>query len=97
MIDLQATIKDPYDSVIFIIDAWCKENYYSNFLVTLQIDGELRTECLYFDTEDPQWIWERDWFEDETDVKLVGFIDMHDVYVSGVPGHLKFITMEESK
>lgn len=102
MIDLQASKKNPYDSVIFIIDTWCKENYYSSFLVTLKIDGKLTTEYLYFDTgdpnnPDPHWVWETDWWEGEKDVMLVGFANPRDIFIYGSPKHYRSILHTEER
>ncbi len=85
----------PYDIIVNIIDAWCQEHYYGHFLVTLSIDGDLRVEHLYFETEDLKWVWENDWWEGQKDIKLIGFINMDSVYVSGSPDNYKILEMEE--
>jgi len=90
----------PYDVIEDVIDTWCQEHYYSNFLVTLSIEGTLCVEYLYFEMGDPNWpdphfVWENDWWEGQKDIKLIGFIDVGSVYVSGTPDDYKFITTEE--
>ena len=93
------SFKTPYDTITDVIEKWCQDNYYSNFIVTLRLDGELCTEYLVYETPDrlnPQgiWVWEWDWWEGQKDIELVGFLDINSVRVSGTPDNYKFITME---
>ena len=102
MSNFGASFKTPYDTIADVIEKWCQDNYYSNFIVTLRIDGELCVEYLIYETGDPNrpdpyLVWESDWWEGQKDVELVGFIDISSVYVSGTPDNYKFITMEEDK
>ena len=93
--------KTPYDIIADEIEEWCQKHYYSSFLVTLRINGELCVEYLIYKTgnsywTDPHWVWESDWWEGQKDIELVGFIDISSVYISGTPNDYKFITMEET-
>ena len=90
----------PYDTIADVIEKWCQDNYYGNFIVTLRINGELCTEYLIYETGDPDrlgphWVWECDWWEGQKDIELVGFLDISSVHVSGTPDNYKFIMMEE--
>lgn len=93
--------KTPYDIIADEIEKWCQENYYSNFVVTLRINGELCNEYLIYETGDPDqlyphWVWESDWWEGQKCIELVGFVDINSVYVSGTPDNYKFIMMKET-
>ena len=89
--------KTPYDIIADEIEKWCLEHYYSSFLVTLRINGEICVEyLLYMANLDTHWAWESDWWEGQKDIELIGFIDISSVRVSGTPDNYKFITIEKT-
>lgn len=94
---IDASNGNPYDTIAKIIEEWCEQNYYTNFLVTLVLDTELTVEFLEFNGSDFEWIWNNDWWEGESSVELVGFVAQEDILVEGTPDSYIFLKdkMEE--
>lgn len=75
----------PYETVSRPIEEWCKENYYTDFLVTIQIDGRETTEVLGFNGDIVDFVWLSDWWEGEKNVKLLGFSPIDDISLHNYP------------
>ena len=82
---------NPYDTIAKIVEEWCEQNYYTNFLVTLAVDAELSVEFLEFNGSDYEWLWNNDWWEGESRVELIGFIPQEDILVEGTPDSYIFL------
>ena len=81
---------NPYEAAIDIIDHWCKEHYYSEFVVTLSIEGDCHTEYLSLDWNSSNyWVWDSDWWEGEKEVYLEGFESMMMLKTYGYPTPLE--------
>ena len=76
--------KDPYKEIIKIIEKWARKNFYDYFLVTLMIDGSLKSE-LVIDDGMAGLIWDNDWYEGQEEIALMGFIPISNAYCIGEP------------
>lgn len=83
---IKITPKNPYDEIAVIVKCWCEVNYYTDFIVTISLDGEETTEFLEFDGNVAEFIWLNDWWEGQTDIYLVGFRPLDAIKVYGFPG-----------
>ena len=78
---------DAYNKVAEIVDAWCVKNGYDDMIVSLAVNGEIKTEYLICNLNIPGgWEWENDWWEGEKDVRLLGFRPISMIHVYGEPG-----------
>lgn len=75
------------EEIIATIDRWCQENYYTDFLVTLSLDGEVTTE--YLDSDFTEFLWLNDWDEGQKEVKLLGFAPVDTFVLRGAPKNKK--------
>lgn len=78
------TSKDPYNEIADIVEQWARKNYYTDFIVSIVIDGELTTELLLVD-QSINFEWLNDWWEGQKKIKLVGFVPADQVVVLGEP------------
>lgn len=62
----------PYDWIRDNVDTYASVYGYDDFLVTISVDGRVITELLVGDNGELEWL--NDWWEGETDIKLLGFI-----------------------
>lgn len=62
----------PYDWIRDNVEAYASIFGYDDYLVTIAIDGRTTTELLLCDNGDLEWA--NDWWEGETDIRLLGFI-----------------------
>ena len=78
---------DPYEQIGDIVDAWAKENIYTDMIVTVAVNGEIKTEYLGLNVDGRgfNWVWEYDWYEGERDVRLLGFRPLDLVHCYGLP------------
>ena len=74
-----------YDAVGAIVQEWCEKNYYTDFLVTLNLDGEESTELLLFDSPTVSFYWLSDWDEGQKNVFLEGFLPVESVIIRTFP------------
>ena len=73
---------DPYTEIADgIIKKWCEKYGYTDFLVTILLNGVEFTEFL--SASDFQFIWENDWWEGEKDVQLLGFVPIASINIYG--------------
>ena len=87
MIALAKLIGDPYEQIVDVVDAWAKENIYTNMIVTISVNGAVTTQYLglEFGVTGFHWVWEYDWFEGEPEVYLLGFRPLDMVHCIGLP------------
>jgi hypothetical protein len=71
----------PYEEIAETISKWCETHSYSDFIVTIDLNGTLITEVLEFDGGRVDFIWLSDWWEGEKNVSLVGFRPIGDIKV----------------
>ena len=76
---------DPYTEIADIIKAWCEKNCWEDLVVTISINGNEITECISFNAEKMDFIWESDWWEGEEDVQLLGFLPIDNIRIYGYP------------
>lgn len=78
---------DPYGRIGLVIEKWADENFYDDFLVSIKIGNDIKTELLLLDCSIPgeMFIWQDDWWEGEDNVDLIGFIPLSAVVVIGKP------------
>ena len=91
VIDTDINKGDPYTQIINIINRWCEQNYYTNFLVTIALDTELTVEFLEFNASDFSWIWQNDWWEGQSRIELIGFVAQENILVEGTPDSYIFL------
>lgn len=72
---------DVYQEILKFLYRWCKANYYTNFIVRLKIDNEVRNYYVEFDSEMFVLIFEDDFYEGQDYIELIGFIPVDDVTV----------------
>lgn len=72
---------DVYQEILKFLYRWCKTNYYTNFIVRLKIDNEVRNYYVEFDSEMFALIFEDDFYEGQDYIELIGFIPVDDVTV----------------
>lgn len=75
----------PYEEIADVISDWCETHGYEDFLVTIDLDGDLITEVLEFDGNKCEFVWSMDWWEGEKNVSLVGFRPIRDIKFYGPP------------
>ena len=73
--------KSPYEYIAEPIKAWCEENYYTDFIVTIWVGDHETTQFLEFDGSCADFVWQNDWWEGEKDVRLVGFAALDDIRI----------------
>jgi hypothetical protein len=78
-------MRTPYSEIADLIEKWCEEHYYTDFLVTISINGEPVTEVLEFDGNNVSFVWLHDWWEGEKDVHMLGFYPIGDIKLAGLP------------
>ena len=82
---------NPYEKIGNIVDAWAKENGYSDMIVTVAVNGEIKTEYMtphfncYGFIDSFRWEWEYDWWEGQDDVFLLGFRPLTMIRCYGCP------------
>ena len=78
---------DMYEAAADIIDKWAQKNGYTDMIVTLAVDGEVKTEYIApaFRKYGFQWEWEYDWWEGEKEVWLLGFRPLEMIHCFGYP------------
>ena len=81
-----------YEAAADIIDKWAQDNIYTDMIVTLAVNGEIRTEyiCPNYNiytkgVHGSTWEWEFDWWEGEQDVWLLGFRPLEMIHCFGYP------------
>lgn len=79
---------NPYNDICIPIEEWCLKNYYTDFLVTIQLDDRETTEYLEFNAMTLGFIWKNDWWEGEKEVKLLGFIPIDAIKIHNYPDRL---------
>lgn len=79
--------KIPYYDIADIIKQWCEENVYTDFIVTINLDGRETTEYLSFDASELDFVFETDWWEGEQNVQLCGFIPVGNISIYGCPSN----------
>ena len=72
---------DFYQEVVDIIKE--KSPYYCDYLVSLDIGGDITSEILQFDAPTLDYIWQNDWWEGEKEVILLGFAPTRDIILHG--------------
>ena len=77
--------KSPYEYIAEPIKAWCEENYYTDFIVTIRVGDHETTEYLGLTNDGCNFVWENDWWEGEEDVRLVGFAALDDIRIQNYP------------
>lgn len=69
----------PYEWIRDDVDCYARVYGYDDFLVTLSVDGRVITELLLGDNGELEWV--NDWWEGETDIRLLGFIPVPHIKV----------------
>ena len=69
---------DPYAEVADYIASNVTLLDYGTWLVKLSLDDRETTELLTYDKDDG-FVWDNDWYEGESDVKVIDFVDANDV------------------
>jgi len=77
--------ESPYNYIADPIKAWCEENYYTDFLVTIWVGDHETTQFLALDDNLCSFTWEIDWWEGEKDVRLLGFAPLTDIHIHNYP------------
>ena len=79
-IDWKERLENPYLLVENIIDKWCEyNNYYSDMIVLLKIDG-IEEKCVLECDSFGGWEWDYDWFEGG-EIELLGFCPVDKVII----------------
>jgi hypothetical protein len=52
----------------------------TDYIVTIELDGEFVNELLQYDGEHECWMWSNDWYEGEKDPRWWGIIAIEDVH-----------------
>lgn len=79
--------KIPYYDIADIIKQWCEKNVYTDFIVTINLDGRETTEYLSFDASELDFVFENDWWEGEKNIQLCGFIPVGNISIHGCPSN----------
>ena len=74
----------PYSVAIEVITEWAYKNFFDNFLVTFDFDGEIETEILIHE-EFHGFVWLNDWWEGQKSITMLGFIPASHTFYLGEP------------
>lgn len=69
----------PPELIAAQVDAYAQIYGYDDYLVTIDLDGEVVTEILL--CENDELAWANDWWEGQDNVKLLGFIPVSHIKV----------------
>ena len=85
--------QSPYEIIGDEIIAWIDRTegaVYGEYVVTISMipagggDRYEITELFFFDCDELRWVWENDWWEGESDVRLEGFLPLYDVRIHNI-------------
>ena len=85
----------PYVMIGKIIERWAQTHYYTDFLVTLSLDGKETTELLLCEPN-AELEWLNDWWEGQKDIKQIGFRPVTEIVVYGLPQQEDKIKIEST-
>lgn len=71
----------PYEEIKSRVEGYARLYGYDDYLVTINLAGQVVTELLICDNGDLEWL--SDWWEGERPVKLLGFIPLSHIKIYG--------------
>ena len=77
------SVDNPYDEFVDQIRDWCNANFYDDFLVSLELDGEVVTELLLWYYESNAFTYLNDWYEGQKTIRLIGFCPISKIIPKG--------------
>ena len=79
--------ENPYNEIADIVKRWCEKNVYTDFIVTINVDGRETTEFLSFDASELDFVFYIVWWEGERNIQLSGFLPLGNISIYGCPSN----------